>query len=84
MSKRPEKPISYLAGQKEGPPTLDALIALTKKLTGRDPTPEEIAEARATMDASSKSASGAGTSTTPDAPAKSVRATGKRFKPGKE
>jgi len=71
-------------GQKEGAPTLDALIALTKKLTGRDPTPEEIAHARQRMSTFSKSALVAGTSTTSDAPAKSVKATGKKFKTGKD
>ncbi len=45
MSK-PEKPTFYLAGQEDGPPTLDQLVALAKRLTGRDPTPEEIEEAR--------------------------------------
>jgi hypothetical protein len=46
MSKPPEKPISFITGHKDGPPTLDQLIALTKRLTGRDPTPQEIEEAR--------------------------------------
>ncbi len=51
MSKPPEKPTFYLAGQENGPPTLDQLIALAKQLTGHDPTPEEIGEARVEMEA---------------------------------
>jgi hypothetical protein len=42
MSKPQGKPTFYLAGHEDGPPTLDQLIALAQRLTGRDPTPEEI------------------------------------------
>ena len=55
MSKQPEKPKVHLAGQKKGPPTLDQLVALTKQLTGRDSTPEEIERVRAKLDARAKS-----------------------------
>jgi hypothetical protein len=50
MSKPPEKPIFFITGHEDSPPTLDQLIALAKQLTGRDPTPEEIEEARAWLD----------------------------------
>jgi hypothetical protein len=42
----PQKPILHLTGPREGPPTLADLIALSKSLTGRDPTPEEIEQAK--------------------------------------
>jgi hypothetical protein len=38
-----------LVGPKHGPPTLEDLIALSKRLTGRDPTAEEIEQARAIL-----------------------------------
>ena len=41
----------YLTGNKIGPPTFDQIIAMTKRLTGRDPTPEEFARAKAKWDA---------------------------------
>ena len=44
------KPILNLTGPRIGAPTLDDIIALSKKLTGRDPTPEEIAKAKAMFD----------------------------------
>ena len=31
------------------PPTLEGMIALSKKFTGRDPTPEELARAKASL-----------------------------------
>lgn len=37
------KPDLHLTGHG---PTLDELIALSRQLTGRDPTPEELAEAQ--------------------------------------
>jgi hypothetical protein len=40
------KPTLYLTGPKDGPPTLDDLIALSKALSGREPTAEEIENAR--------------------------------------
>ena len=33
----------HLAGSKYGPPTREQLIDLARKLTGREPTPEELA-----------------------------------------
>ena len=41
-----EKVSLYLVGHRIGLPTFDDLIAFTRKLTGRDPTPEEIEAAR--------------------------------------
>jgi hypothetical protein len=40
------KPALYLAGWNEGILTLDDLIALYKKVTGKDPTPGDLEEAR--------------------------------------
>jgi hypothetical protein len=40
------KPTLHVAGSVNGPPTLDDLIAMVRKLTGREPTAEEIAPAR--------------------------------------
>ena len=42
--------ILHLAGTNDGAPTLDDLIIMAKSLTGRDPTPEEIAEAKELLD----------------------------------
>ena len=47
MKKKPEL---YLTGPSKGPPTLDDLIALTRRLTGREPTPDEIEDARQTLE----------------------------------
>ena len=44
------KPVLHLAGSVNGAPTLEQLIAMTKKITGRDPTPEEIEAARKMLD----------------------------------
>jgi len=38
MSKPPEKPTYFVTGRKNGAPTLDQLVALTRRLTGRDDT----------------------------------------------
>ena len=46
MNDKKAKPDVYLVGQKHGPPTLEDLIALTKALSGRDPTPDEVEKAR--------------------------------------
>jgi putative acetyltransferase len=46
MDDKKDKPHLYLVGQKHGPPTLEDLIALTKALSGRDPTPDEVEKAR--------------------------------------
>jgi len=43
MSKQPQL---HMTGSKDDKPTLDDLIALSKALTGREPTPEELADAR--------------------------------------
>ena len=43
------KPIFYLAGHKKGLPTLEDILALSKALTGRDATPEEIEAAKTTL-----------------------------------
>ncbi len=40
------KPRLILTGQHEGPPSVDDLIALFKKLTGREPDPADIADLR--------------------------------------
>jgi hypothetical protein len=61
MSKPPEKPILFITGHKDGSPTLDQLIALTRQLTGRDPTPQEVKEARQTLLTSSRADQAAGT-----------------------
>jgi hypothetical protein len=61
MSKPQGKPTLYLAGHEDGPPTLDQLIAMAKQLTGRDPTPQEIAEARQILLPSSRADQAAGT-----------------------
>ena len=39
----------HLAGQPHGLPTLADLIVLARRLSGRDPTPEEIDRARQTL-----------------------------------
>ena len=46
MDHEKDKPHLYLVGQKHGPPTFEDLIALTKALSGRDPTPDEVEKAR--------------------------------------
>lgn len=46
-----EKPAFTVAGPEEGEPTFDDLRALFRKLTGRDPDPDDEAEARAEYDA---------------------------------
>ena len=40
----------HLAGTKKAAPTLEDLIRLFTKLTGREPTPAEIEKARAAYD----------------------------------
>lgn len=40
------RPTLNLTGPQVGPPTIDDLIALAKRLTGRDPTPSEIDKAK--------------------------------------
>jgi hypothetical protein len=32
------KPILYLVGNNDGPPTLEDILTLAKQMTGRDPT----------------------------------------------
>ena len=49
MKTKPQKPQLILTGSENSAPTLDDLIKLTKALTGRDPTPEEIADAQAIL-----------------------------------
>ncbi len=63
----------FITGQKQGLPTFDQLLAMTKRLTGRDPTETELAEAEAKWDEflEQKAEPGAGISATPDAPEKS-------------
>lgn len=46
----------HLVGQTVGPPTFEDLVSLFKSLTGRDPTPEELAEAREEFDLHATSA----------------------------
>jgi hypothetical protein len=41
----------YLTGQRNGAPTLDDITALFRKLTGREPTPEDVATSKALLDA---------------------------------
>jgi hypothetical protein len=45
-----KKPALYLTGPSKGPPTIDDITALYKSLTGRDPTPEELAESKAMLE----------------------------------
>jgi hypothetical protein len=45
------KPNFCVIGSSSGVPTLDDMLKLFEHLTGRDATPEEIAEARAVLDA---------------------------------
>ncbi len=40
----------HLAGPAAGKPTLKDVLALFKKLTGREPTPDEVKEAQAAWD----------------------------------
>lgn len=44
-----KKPIFMYAGKRVGPPTLEDIIAISRKLTGREPTQEEIERAKATL-----------------------------------
>jgi putative acetyltransferase len=46
MDDKKDKPHVYLVGRQHGPPTFEDIIALTKALSGRDPTPDELKEAR--------------------------------------
>jgi hypothetical protein len=64
----------YITGNKIGPPTFDQIIAMTKRLTGRDPTPEEFARAKAKWDAfcAQKAVQAVDTSDTLDDPEKLV------------
>ena len=50
VKRKPKKPQLTIVGSENDTPTLDDLITLTKALTGRDPTPEEIADAQAILD----------------------------------
>ena len=54
MPKKPNlpsagKPSLYLVGSGDGPPTADDILALFRAVTGREPTPEDEAKARAIM-----------------------------------
>lgn len=40
------RPTLHLVGQPDGPPSFEDILKLSEALTGRPPTPEEIAEAR--------------------------------------
>ena len=40
----------YLTGRRHGPPTLDDILAMFRRVTGREPSPEEIDEARVKHD----------------------------------
>ena len=51
MPEKPEKQPLYLARHISDPAFFESLIAMTKALTGRDPTPEEIEKARQKYDA---------------------------------
>jgi hypothetical protein len=46
MTKKPEKPHIYLARHVSDPSFFESLMALYKRLTGKDPTAEEIEKAR--------------------------------------
>lgn len=46
ISKKPEL---FLVGPSEGGPSLDDLMALFRKLTGREPTEEDLVKARETL-----------------------------------
>lgn len=41
-----QKPHLYLTGPQDGGPTFDDMMALFRMLTGREPTPEQVAEAK--------------------------------------
>lgn len=45
------KPKFLLTGPKDGPPTVEDLVALFRQLTGRDPSPGEIEQVREKSDA---------------------------------
>jgi hypothetical protein len=55
MKKKPEL---YLVGPRVGMPSLDDLIELTRRLTGREPTAEEIEAGRRKLEAASGSTLG--------------------------
>lgn len=40
------KPALHLAGPKKGAPSFEDLMAMFKKVAGRDPSPQELKEAR--------------------------------------
>jgi hypothetical protein len=50
----PQKPILYLVGSKDEPPRLDDLLALFRRLTGREPTPEDLAQAKRELEHQTK------------------------------
>lgn len=45
-----QRPTLHLAGPDAGPPTLEDILALAKALTGREPTSEEIEQARVILE----------------------------------
>ena len=67
----PTKLDYLIAGSGSGLPTLDDLIAMSKALTGRDPTPEELAEAKSLLDSAAQKAAARARS--------SAKATGRRI-----
>jgi len=44
------KPELYLTGPRTGGPTVDDILRLFKRLTGRDADPEDVAAVKATLD----------------------------------
>jgi hypothetical protein len=42
----------YLTGPREAAPTVDDLVALFRRLTGKEPTAEEVAAAQAVLERS--------------------------------
>ena len=65
-----KKPTLFLVGGGVLP-TLDQIAALYARLTGREPTPEDLASARAILDEASTSSTPTSLATTADEPAAS-------------
>lgn len=49
MAQKDEPIIFHLAGPTEGPPTVEDIVALTKALTGKEPSPAAQARVRARL-----------------------------------
>jgi hypothetical protein len=49
MTNKTTKPVLYLTGSGDGPPTAEDILALYTAITGKEPTPEEAAQMRAAI-----------------------------------